>query len=112
VERRHGFLVVALLFLAGGAGGMLVAASAESAPIATGGNGAALALLAAWAVPDLRDLRRGGEVEGDLIGVAVIAAVVLLMPLPIDDADWLAGITGLVVGLGLGLPLARFGKYR
>jgi membrane associated rhomboid family serine protease len=112
LERRHGFLVLAALFLAGGAGGMLVAASVESVPIATGANGAALALLAAWAVPDLFDLRRGGDVEADLIGVGVIALVILLMPLPIDDADWIAGPTGLLIGLGLGYPLARLAKYR
>jgi membrane associated rhomboid family serine protease len=112
MERRHGFLVVALLFLAGGAGGMLVAVAAESFPVATGANGAALALLAAWAVPDLMDLRRGGDVEGDMIGVAVIAAVLLLMPLPVDHIEWLAGVAGLLVGLVLGLPLARFAKFR
>jgi membrane associated rhomboid family serine protease len=112
MERRHGFLIVALVFLAGGAGGMLVAAASESVPIATGGNGAALALLGAWVIPDLLDLRRGGEIEGDLIGVAVIAAVLLLIPLPVEDADWLAGLAGFGIGLGLGMPLARLGRYR
>jgi membrane associated rhomboid family serine protease len=112
MERRHGFLIVALVFLAGGAGGMLVAAASESVPIATGGNGAALALLGAWVIPDLLDLRRGGEIEGDLIGVLVIAAVLLLIPLPVDDADWLAGLAGLGIGLALGVPLARLGRYR
>jgi membrane associated rhomboid family serine protease len=112
LERRHGFLVVALIFLAGGAGGMLVAAASESVPIATGGNGAALALLGAWVVPDLLELRRGGEIDGDLIGVAVIAAVLLLIPLPVDDADWLAGAAGLGIGLALGMPLARLARLR
>jgi membrane associated rhomboid family serine protease len=112
LERRHGFLVVALIFLAGGAGGMLVAAASESVPIATGGNGAALALLGAWVVPDLLELRRGAEIDGDLIGVAVIAAVLLLIPLPVDDADWLAGAAGLGIGLALGMPLARLARLR
>jgi membrane associated rhomboid family serine protease len=112
IERRHGFLVVAILFFAGGAGGMLVAAASESVPIATGGNGAALALLGAWVVPDLLELRRGGEIDGDLIGVAAIAAVLLLIPLPVDDADWLAGAAGLAIGLALGVPLARLAKHR
>jgi len=112
IERRHGFLVVAALFLIGGAGGVLAAVAAESLPVSTGADGAALALLAAWAVPDLLDLRRGGDVEGDMIGVAVIAAVLLLMPLPIDHTEWLPGIVGLLAGLVLGYPLARFGKFR
>jgi membrane associated rhomboid family serine protease len=112
LERRHGFLVVALIFLAGGAGGMLVAAASESVPIATGGNGAALALLGAWVVPDLLELRRGAEIDGDLIGVAVIAAVLLLIPLPVDDADWLGGAAGLGIGLALGMPLARLARLR
>src|SRR5581483_4007160 len=112
LERRHGFLVVALVFLAGGAGGTLVAAASESVPIATGGNGAALALLGAWVVPDLLELRGGAEVDGDLIGVAVIAAVLLLIPLPVDDADWLAGAAGLVIGLALGVPVARLARHR
>ena len=43
-------------------------------PFVLGGNGAALALLCAWAVPDLLALRAGEEIEGDLLGTAAIAA--------------------------------------
>jgi membrane associated rhomboid family serine protease len=107
VERRHGPVVVALLFLLGGAGGMAVAALADTFPTALGGNGAALALLVAWAIPDLRDTRRGREIDGDLLGAAVFAVVLLLLPVAVEWADALAGVTGLVVGAALGYPLAR-----
>lgn len=112
VERRHGPIVVALLFLAGGAGGMAVAAAVETFPLALGGNGAALALLVAWAIPDLLELRRGREVDGDLLGAAAIGVVLLLLPVADESADALAGATGLVVGLALGYPLARLRAAR
>jgi len=106
VERRHGPLAVALLFLAGGAGGMAVAA-AETFPFALGGNGAALALLVAWMLPDLRDARRGRDVDGDLLGAAVFGVVLLLLPVATEWADPLAGATGVAAGALLGYPLAR-----
>ncbi|HMJ01437.1 MAG TPA: zinc ribbon domain-containing protein [Conexibacter sp.] len=107
VERRHGPVVLALLFLAGGAGGMAVAAATETFPTALGGNGAALALLVAWAIPDVRELRRGNEVDGDLLGAAVFGVVLLLLPVAVEWADPLAGATGVVAGALLGYPLAR-----
>lgn len=109
VERRHGPVAVLLLALAGGAGGMAVAGALESFPTAMGGNGVALALLAAWALPELRAVRRGEEIEGDLLGAAVFAIVLLLLPVAVELADPLAGLTGLAVGALLGLPLARAG---
>jgi membrane associated rhomboid family serine protease len=112
LERRHGPLVVLLLFLAGGAGGMAVAAATETFPIALGGNGAALALVVAWAIPDLRDARRGREVDGDLLGAAVFAVVLLLLPVVVDWADPVAGATGLAAGAALGYPLARLATAR
>jgi membrane associated rhomboid family serine protease len=112
IERRHGPIPVLLLFFVGGAGGMAVAASIETFPLALGGNGAALALLAAWAIPDLRDLRRGREVDGDLLGAAVFAVVLLLVPVAVDWADPLVGATGLVAGAALGYPLMRLAGGR
>ena len=78
--------------------------------MALGGNGGALALLVAWAVPDLLSLRAGEEIEGDLIGTAVIAVVVALMPLAAPLAAWIAGGVGAVVGFAIGLPLARLSR--
>lgn len=109
VERRHGAPAVGALFLAGGAGGLAVAAAVETFPLALGGNGAALALLVAWALPDVRDLRRGREIDGDLLGAAVFAAVLLLLPVAVDAADALAGAVGVFAGLAIGYPLARRG---
>jgi membrane associated rhomboid family serine protease len=112
LERRHGPLIVAVLFLLGGAGGMLVAAALEPLPIAIGGNGVALALLAAWAVPDLIDVRSGHEVEGDLLGAGVFAAVLLLLPIGVASADAIAGVAGLVIGVLVGVPLAQLSRAR
>jgi membrane associated rhomboid family serine protease len=106
LERRHGALVVLALFVLGGMGGAAVAAAVEADPVALGANGAALALLSAWAIPDLRAARRGHEIDGDLLGVAAFAAVLLLLPVAIVEADALAGLTGVLAGLAVGLPLA------
>jgi membrane associated rhomboid family serine protease len=107
LERRHGPAVVLALFLGAGATGALVASAVYSDAVVSGGNGAALCLLAAWAVPDLEAARAGLDYEGDLLGVAAIAAVLLALPFAQPQASWLAGITGGAVGLVLGLGLRR-----
>jgi hypothetical protein len=106
LERRHGPVPVLLLFGVGAIGGIAVAAIAYPFPVALGGTGGALALLCAWSVPQLLALRSGEEVEADLIGTAVIAAVVALMPIADTNVSWLSGGVGAAVGLALGLPLA------
>ncbi len=70
LERRHGPAVVLALFFGAGATGALVASAVYSDAIVSGGNGAALALLAAWAAPDLEAARVGADYEGDLLGPA------------------------------------------
>jgi membrane associated rhomboid family serine protease len=107
LERRHGPIPVLGLFLLGGVGGTAATAAASAFPVVLGGNGAALALLCAWAIPDLLALRAGEEVEGDMIGTAVIALVVALMPLAVKDASWIADGIGVIAGIAIGLPLAR-----
>jgi membrane associated rhomboid family serine protease len=107
LERRHGPVVVLALFLGAGATGALVASAAYSEAVVSGANGAALALLAAWAVPDLEAARAGVDYEGDLLGVAAIAAVLLALPFAQPQASWLAGITGGAMGLVVGLGLQR-----
>ena len=110
LERRHGPVVVLALFAAGAIGGAAVTAAGSSLPIALGGNGGALALLIAWAIPDLLTLRAKEEIEGDLLGTAVIAVVVALMPLAVPSASWISAATGAAAGILIGLPLALAGQ--
>jgi membrane associated rhomboid family serine protease len=107
LERRHGPLPVLLLFLIGAVGGTVLSAAVYTNPIVLGGNGGALALLCAWAIPDLLRLRAGEEIDGDLLGTLVIGVVVALMPLADVHAAWLADAVGVVTGLAGGLLLAR-----
>jgi membrane associated rhomboid family serine protease len=107
IERRHGPIVVLGLFFIGGVGGLAATTAVYAFPYALGGEGAALALLVAWVLPDLMAARRGEEVDGDLFGVAAIAAVLLLMPLATSGATWVAAGVGVLTGLVIGLPLAR-----
>jgi membrane associated rhomboid family serine protease len=107
LERRHGPLAVLALFFVGGVGGLAATAAAYDIPFAMGGNGAALALLCAWVIPDLLSRRAGEEIEGDLLGVAAIGIVVALMPLAVPGASWIADGVGVLAGVAVGLPLAR-----
>jgi membrane associated rhomboid family serine protease len=107
LERRHGPFVVIALFLLGGVGGLIAGVAVYSTPFLTGASGAALAFIVAWALPDLIDLRRGEAVEGDLLGAAVFAAVIALMPVADVGASWVADVVGAAAGLLVGLPLAR-----
>jgi hypothetical protein len=107
LERRHGPLVVLALFFAAGVTGALVAEALYAFPVASGANAGALALLAAWAAPNLLAVRAGDYYEADLLGVAAIALVMLALPFAIPEASWLAGVTGGALGLTLGLGLSR-----
>jgi hypothetical protein len=99
--------VVLALFLGGGVAGALVASAVYSDAIVVGGNAGALALLAAWAVPDLKAARTGYYYEGDLLGAGAIAAVLLAAPFARPEASWVAGVTGAVIGLLVGLGLQK-----
>ena len=107
LEQRHGPFVVLALFLLCGAGGIALTAAVDPTPLAIGGNGAALGLLCAWAVPDLLARARGEDSDGDLLGTLVIALVLLLMPLAVSEASPIAGFAGAAAGLLCGLALAR-----
>ena len=107
MEHRHGPLPVLALVALGGIGGIAATVAVYPEPIVLGANGGALALLVAWAIPDLLSLRAGEEIEGDLLGTAVIAAVVAVMPLVVADASWVADGVGVLAGAAVGLPLAR-----
>jgi membrane associated rhomboid family serine protease/DNA-directed RNA polymerase subunit RPC12/RpoP len=107
LERRHGWWAPVLVFLAAGAGGAYVAIAVAGQGIALGANGAALGMLAAWAMRDVLGRRKGYEDESDLLGVLAIAAVLVLLPIATTDASGVAGVVGGVVGIVLGLLFAR-----
>jgi len=111
IELRHGPAAVLGLFFAAAVSGALVALAVYPFPIATGANAAALALLAAWAVPDLLAARAGSYYEGDLLGAGVLAGLLLAIPFAfvVPEVSWLAGVTGLVLGAVAGLGLDRLG---
>src|SRR5918994_1927070 len=91
------------VFFASGVGGMFLAIAGEDIVIATGGNGAALGLLAAWSMRDVLGRRRGVEDDSDLLGALAMAAILILLPLATEEASALAGLGGGVVGVVLGL---------
>jgi membrane associated rhomboid family serine protease len=108
LERRHGPLPVLALFAIGGIGGAAATAAVYGFPVVLGGNGAALALLVAWAIPDLLTWRRRGEFDGDLLGTALWAVVIALMPLVVEQPapSWISDAVGVLGGVAIGLPLA------
>ncbi len=106
IERRHGPLAVLVLFGIGAIGGVTAATIADPSAVVLAGNGGALALLSAWAMGQVVELRQTGEIEADTIGAAVIAAVVALTPLVDPNVSWVADGVGVLTGLALGLPLA------
>lgn len=105
LERRHGFWAPLLVFAAAGVGGMWVAQLLDPDTLALGANGAALGLLAAWAVPDLLARRRGEETGTDGLGVLVLAVLLILLPVAVVEAHSLAGVGGGLIGLLLGFAL-------
>jgi membrane associated rhomboid family serine protease len=117
LERRFGPAAPIAIFLIAGAAGVAAAVAVDLAPPLAGGdvahmvlgaNGAALGLLFAWLVDDRRAARRGDDRGNDLIGVAVFAVVLLLMPLAVSEASPIAGVAGAAVGALLGTLLPRF----
>jgi membrane associated rhomboid family serine protease len=108
LERRHGTWAPLLVFVVGGAAGNFLAIAGDDVGIFTaGGNGAALALLAAWAMRDVLGRRRGIEDDSDLLGALAIAAVLILLPLASVEASALGGLGGGLAGVVFGLILTR-----
>ncbi|HET6999577.1 MAG TPA: rhomboid family intramembrane serine protease [Solirubrobacterales bacterium] len=110
VERRLGTLPTAVLLLASGALGMLAASGVADArdefAVIAGGNGMALGAVAAWFALRRAEARGSIHEEYDVIGVAVAAAVLIVLPLFVPSADLVAGLVGGAVGGVAGLAAA------
>jgi membrane associated rhomboid family serine protease len=107
LERRYGAWAPLFLFVVGGGAGMALVVAVDDLPVAIGGNAAALAMLAAWSMPHILGRRAGREDDADLLGVLAIAVLLVLLPLATDEANSLAGLGGGLVGIVVGLGLAR-----
>ena len=107
LERRHGWWAPLGVYVVGAGAGSALVVAADDGATALGANGPALALLAAWSVRDLLGRRRRREDDADLLGVLAIVLVLVLLPLAVEEAHALAGLGGGLVGLVLGLGLAR-----
>jgi membrane associated rhomboid family serine protease len=119
VEQRLGTIPTAILIVACGALGMLAADGMETAfapsndvLYAAGGNGIALGLLACWAVIRGAEVRFQPGEHVEVIGAAVAAAVLILLPLVDDFANVFAGLGGAVVGAACGLVAAYARRER
>ena len=115
LERRLGAIPTALLLVASGSLGMLAAVGLDSTVdggvvVAAGGNGVALGALCAWYVLRRRDSDPLDD-PMDWIGVAVAAAVLVVLPIVDGLANFPAGIAGGIVGAlaGFAATLARRG---
>ena len=105
LERRFGPAMVIATFLISGAAGGALSIVVHHYPAFTA-NGAALGLLAAWLVDDRLALRRGDDRGNDMIGVWVIGALLLLIPVADTDASFFAGIGGAAAGAVTGAALS------
>lgn len=102
LERRLGTAPTAVLLLACGALGMLVASGIANAQgdveVIAGGNGMALGAVAAWFAIRRAEAHRAVDDDYDVIGVVVAAAVLLALPIFESSADPFAGLIGAAVG--------------
>jgi len=116
LERRFGWFSVLAVFLLTGAAGAAAAVAADVGPLfenasvyaVLGANGSALGLLTAWLTDDRRAAKAGDDRANDLTGVYVFAAVLLLLPLAVVEANAVAGFVGAAAGALLGLALPVF----
>jgi membrane associated rhomboid family serine protease len=102
LERRLGTAPTALLLIACGSLGMLVASGVAHGQgdieVIAGGNGMALGALAAWFAIRRAEAHHAIDDDYDVIGVIVAAAVLLALPIFDSAADPFAGLVGAAVG--------------
>jgi membrane associated rhomboid family serine protease len=110
LEKRLGSAATGLLMVACGALGMVAASGIVSAQdgveVMAGGNGLALGVLAAWLAIRRVEARNAIDQEYDRIGVAVVAVVLLALPIFESTANPYAGVVGGLVGGLAGLLAA------
>ncbi|MCO5315650.1 MAG: rhomboid family intramembrane serine protease [Solirubrobacterales bacterium] len=113
IERRLGTVPTLLLLVACGVLGAVAAYGIGTAvggvTVISGGNGIALGAIAAWYFTSRTGIRSSGEAP-DLAGLAVCAAVVLLLPLVVDGVSAWAGLVGGLTGALGGLLADRAGR--
>jgi len=102
LERRLGTAPTALLLIACGSLGMLVASGIANGQgeieVIAGGNGIALGAVAAWFAIRRAEAHGAVDEDFDVIGVLVAAAVLLALPIFDSSADVFAGLVGGAVG--------------
>ncbi len=102
LERRLGSGMTGLLMVACGSLGMLAAAAIVRAQdgieVMAGGNGLALGVLAAWFAIRRAEAGSAIDQEYDRVGVAVVAVVLLALPIFESTASPYAGVVGGLVG--------------
>jgi membrane associated rhomboid family serine protease len=110
LERRLGSIATGLLMVACGSLGMLAASgivnAANEIEVIAGGNGLALGVVAAWFVIRRAEASQAIDQEYDRIGVAVVAVVLLALPIFEQTANPYAGVVGGAVGALAGLLAA------
>jgi membrane associated rhomboid family serine protease len=115
LERRLGTAPTALLLVACGSLGMLVASGIANAQgdfeVIAGGNGMALGAVAAWFAIRRAEARHAIDDDYDAIGVLVAAAVLLALPIFEASADPFAGLVGGAVGGLAGLSASALRNH-
>jgi membrane associated rhomboid family serine protease len=102
LERRLGSAATGLLMVACGSLGMLAAVgivnSQDGIELLAGGNGLALGIVAAWFAIRRAEASQAIDQDYDRIGVAVVAVVLLALPIFESTANPYAGVVGGMVG--------------
>jgi membrane associated rhomboid family serine protease len=120
LERRLGSVPTLILLIGCGALGMVAANAIDPPQVVvfgatgvvgfsgglSGGNGIALGALAAWTAIRYMETRRAIDEDFDVIGVAVCAAALLLLPAFDNEANVWAGLGGALVGGAAGFAAA------
>jgi membrane associated rhomboid family serine protease len=107
LERRFGSVSLLVIFLACAAAGGALTDALEIYP-AIGASGPALGLLLCWLVDDRLAMRRGDDRGNDLLGVAVIGAVLALIPLADEEVSWAASLGSAGAGAVVGAIISPF----